>query len=77
MRQVTNNFIQSDHSSGLSKLNFTSCNTFCDIFYINDPAFNQKIPKKLIFKNFCVEITQNNDLKLHKNVKTEKDPWCL
>ena len=29
------------------------------------------------FKKFFVEITQKNDLKLHKNVKTENDPWCV
>ena len=23
------------------------------------------------------KLTQKNDLKLHKNVKTENDPWCL
>ena len=74
---IFSSFSSQDHSSGLSKLNLTSCNTFCDIFYINDPAFNQKILEKLIFKKFCVEITQKNDTELHKNVKTDNDPSCL
>ena len=29
------------------------------------------------FLHFLQEITQKNDLKLHRNVKTENDPWCL
>ena len=29
------------------------------------------------FKKFFVEITQKNDLKLPKSVKTENDPWCI
>ena len=29
------------------------------------------------FKKFIVEITQKNELKLHKNEKTWNDPWCL
>ena len=37
----------------------------------------KKLPKKLIFRKFFVGITQKSDLKLHKNVKTENDPWCL
>ena len=31
----------------------------------------------MIFLKIVVETTQKNDLKLHKNVKTENDPWCL
>ena len=58
-------------------LNLTYCITVCDIFQTNDPGFNKKIPKKLIFRKFFVKITQKSDLKLHKNVKTENDPWCL
>ena len=37
---LLSSFISYNHSSGLSKLNLTSCITFCNIFQTNDPAFN-------------------------------------
>ena len=50
----------------------TDNHSYYQNFHTNDPFFYKKI-----FKKFFVEITQKNDLKLHKNVKTENDPQCL
>ena len=33
----------------LSKLHLTFCNTFCDIFHTNDPAFNKINTKEIDF----------------------------
>ena len=70
-------------SSELSKLNFTSCITFCDIFHTNDPVLNQKISKKNQFsKILCwnyLEKWLKNTWKclLHNLLLFQRQKWLI
>ena len=72
------------------RVNFIVVNIFClyldncltldENVQIFSTQMTQLLPNKIkewIFKKFFVKITQKNDIKLHKNVKTENDPWCI
>ena len=51
----------------LQNLHWTSCITFSDIFHTNNRGFDQKITKKLIFKNSLLKLLRKmteNDMKM-------------
>ena len=60
---------------GITLLDFKNPIGYLAIFSV---IFSTQMTQLLTKRNKrIVEITQKNGLKLHKNVKIEKDPWCL